>query len=278
VVSGLNHIIHFDSERGLNVAALVENRAYLSTRAAMNPETEEALDRLYAAPPDRFTAERDALAKNLKTSDKAAAAAVKALRRPPVTAWALNQVARNHADDLSALFEADAELNRSQREGAGREALAEAGRARREIIGRLVTAATRTLEEAGHPDSPANRDRIARTLAAVAMDAEGRDALARGRLPGDLTPGSLWETGFAAEPELGGEPGEAAAAERRHDLRRKADDLAAEAKRLGSEASRLEADAAKAEATARIARSVANEARRKADDAGARAEAAAEDR
>jgi hypothetical protein len=245
----------------------------VSERLLMNAETEEALDRLYAAAPDRFTAERDALAKRLKTSDKAAAAAVKALRRPPVTAWALNQVARNHADDLSALVEADAELNRSQREGAGREALAEAGRTRREIIGRLVAAATRTLAEAGHPDSPANRDRIARTLAAVAMDAEGRDALARGRLTGDLTPGSSWETGFAADPELGGEAGEAAAAERRHDLRRKADDLAAEAKRLGSEASRLEADAAKAEATARIARSVANEARRKADDAAARAEA-----
>jgi predicted acetyltransferase len=36
VVSGLGHIIHFDSERGLNVAPLVENRAYLSTEAAMN--------------------------------------------------------------------------------------------------------------------------------------------------------------------------------------------------------------------------------------------------
>jgi hypothetical protein len=245
----------------------------------MDAGTEEALDRLYAAPPDRFTAERDALAKSLKTSDKAAAAAVKALRRPPVTAWALNQVARNHADDLSALFEADAELNRSQREGAGREALAEAGRARREIIGRLVAAATRTLAEAGHSDSPANRDRIARTLAAVAMDPEGRDALARGRLTGDLTPGSSWETGFAAEPGLGTEPdeaaGAAAAAGRRRELQRKAEELAAEAKRLGSEASRLEADAAKAEATARIARSVANEARRKADDAASRAEAAA---
>ena len=233
----------------------------------MNVETEEALDRLYAAPPDRFTAERDALAKRLKTSDKAAAAAVKALRRPSVTAWALNQVARNHAADLSALFEADAELSRSQREGVGREALAEAGRARREIIGRLVAAATRTLAEAGHPDSPANRDRIARTLAAVAMDAEGREALARGRLTGDLTPGSLWETGFAPEPGPGTEPDEATAAGRRRDLQRRAEELAAEAKRLGSEASRLEADAAKAEATARIARSVANEARRKADEA-----------
>jgi hypothetical protein len=245
----------------------------------MDAETEEALDRLYAAPPDRFTAERDALAKRLKTTDKAAAAAVKALRRPPVTAWALNQVARDHAADLSALFDADAELSRSQREGAGRDALTEASRTRRDTIGRLVAAATRTLAEAGHPDSPANRDRIAQTLAAVAVDAEGRDALARARLTRDLTPGSLWDTGFGAAPGPGGEPdeaaGAAAAAGRRRELQRKAEDLAAEAKRLGSEASRLEADAAKAEATARIARSVANEARRKASDAAARADAAA---
>ena len=245
----------------------------------LDAETEEALDRLYAAPPDRFTAERDALAKSLKATDKAAAAAVKALRRPPVTAWALNQVARDHAADLSALFDADAELSRSQREGAGRDALAEAARARREIIGRLVAATTRTLAEAGHPDSAANRDRIAQTLTAVAVDAEGRDALARGRLTGDLTPGSLWETGFPAEASgsagLLGETDEAAGAQRRRELQRKAEDLAAEAKRLGSEASRLEADAAKAEATARVARSVANEARRKATAAAARAGAAA---
>jgi hypothetical protein len=247
----------------------------------MDEETEEALDRLYAAPVDRFTAERDALAKRLKTTDKAAAAAVKSLRRPPVTAWALNQVARDHAADLSSLFDADAELSRLQREGAGRDALAEAGRARREIIGRLVAAATRALAESGHPDSPANRDRIAQTLAAVAVDAEGRDALARGRLTADLTPGAFWETGFAADAAPGGtgragaEPGEVAGAERRRDLQRRAEELAAEAKRLGSEASRLEADAAKAEATARIARSVANEARRKAAGAAAKAEAAA---
>src|SRR5258708_36018672 len=123
----------------------------------MNAETEEALDRLYATPPDRFTAERDALAKTLRATDKAAAAAVKALRRPTVTAWALNQVARDHAADLSGLFDADAELSRSQREGGGRDTLAEAARARREIIGRLVAAAPRPLAEAGRPGSPAHR-------------------------------------------------------------------------------------------------------------------------
>jgi predicted acetyltransferase len=35
-LSGFLHIIHFDSERGLNVAALDENRPSLSTKAAMN--------------------------------------------------------------------------------------------------------------------------------------------------------------------------------------------------------------------------------------------------
>src|SRR5256885_5982467 len=156
----------------------------------MDAPTEEALDRLYAAPPDRFTAERDALARSLKATDRAAAAAVKALRRPPVTAWALNQVARNQAADLSALFDADAALSRSQREGAGRDALAGAARARREIIGRLVGAATRTLAEAGHPDSPANRERIAQTLAPGAGDPQGRDAPARGPPPRDPHPAS----------------------------------------------------------------------------------------
>ena len=36
VASGLHHIIHFDSENGLNVAPLDENHACLSTKAAMN--------------------------------------------------------------------------------------------------------------------------------------------------------------------------------------------------------------------------------------------------
>src|SRR5438067_614312 len=81
-----------------------------------------------------------------------------------------------------------------------------------------------------------------------------RDALARGRLTADLTPGSLWEAGFAPEAapgspgRPGGEPGEAAGVQRRRERQRRAEELAAEAKRLGADASRLEADAAKAEA------------------------------
>ena len=245
-------------------------------------DLEQALDDLYATAPDQFTAERDALVRRLRSTDREAADAVKALRRPPVTSWALNQVARTRAEDLAALVDADRGLARAQLEGAGRQAVADAGRSRREIIGRLVEAAADTLAAAGHPDSPTTRDRLSQTLAAIAVDAEGRAALLRGRLTGDLTPGSVWDAGAAAGPEgvvAGGPPAtdEAAGAQRRQELRQKADELAAVAKQLEAEAVRLDADAAKAEATARIARSVANEARRSAEEARRRADGARED-
>ena len=144
-----------------------------------------------------------------------------------------------------------------------------------------VGAAADTLAAAGHPDSPTTRDRLWQTLAAIAVDAEGRAALLRGRLTGDLTPGSVWDAGAAGGLECvsaaGGPPAtDEAGAKRRQELRQKADELAAVAKQLDAEAVRLDADAAKAEATARIARSVANEARRSAEEARRRADAARE--
>ncbi|HWD07479.1 MAG TPA: hypothetical protein VHA57_00145, partial [Actinomycetota bacterium] len=144
----------------------------------MPPDSlDDALDQLYSVSPEAFTAARDALVKSLRTTDKEAAAAVKSLRKPPVTAWALNQVARSHPDDLAALVASDAALAQSQREGGGREALAGATAARRDVIRRLTELAVAALEAGGHPASPANRDRIAQTLTSLAADEKGRAAL-----------------------------------------------------------------------------------------------------
>src|SRR5439155_7398313 len=50
------------------------------------------VEALYGLPLDEFTRARDALAKErTRAGDKAAAADVKALRKPSLTAWALNQ-------------------------------------------------------------------------------------------------------------------------------------------------------------------------------------------
>ena len=63
------------------------------------------LDRLYGLPLDEFVKERDALAKRLRGEDREAAAAVKALRKPTVGAWALNQAIRRRRSETDELLE-----------------------------------------------------------------------------------------------------------------------------------------------------------------------------
>ncbi|MEP6594233.1 MAG: hypothetical protein ABJC51_11100, partial [Acidobacteriota bacterium] len=46
------------------------------------------IDRLYQLPPEEFTAARNALAKSAGTE----AAAIRQLAKPPLAAWAVNQV------------------------------------------------------------------------------------------------------------------------------------------------------------------------------------------
>src|SRR4029453_1473662 len=59
--------------------------------------TEQAGDELFGLPPEEFVAARDDLARRLKREgDAKAAARIKALRRPPLSAWAVNRLARQH--------------------------------------------------------------------------------------------------------------------------------------------------------------------------------------
>ncbi|HEU5001516.1 MAG TPA: hypothetical protein VFW71_01890 [Actinomycetota bacterium] len=261
---------------------------------ALGPDLEAALDALYAAPQDGFIAARDALVKDLRAGDataKAAAVQVKGLRKPSVTAWALNRVARSNREDVAALFDADQALARAQREGSGPEALGQATRKRREVVKRLLDAALAALREGGHPDSPGARDRIAQTLTAVATDDAGREAFRRGRLASDLEPASLWEASPSGGPSgrPAHEDGEARRAPE-SPLRRQAADLQARADVLAQAAADAEKGAAAAElqsqeAAAEAARlrqvadramDVAVAARARAEEAAVRAREAAE--
>src|SRR3954465_10282043 len=89
---------------------------------------------LFGVDPAEFVAQRDQLARELKAAgEKDEAAAVKALRRPTVSIWALNQVARRDPDAGDALLSATGDAVRAQDEvlaGADRELLRE-GLARR---------------------------------------------------------------------------------------------------------------------------------------------------
>ena len=155
-----------------------------------------ALDRLYGAALDEFVATRDALAKELRAGgDRETAAAVKKARKPSVAAWAVNQLARRHPDEVTALLEATEQLRRAQRRavsGAGAGGLREAAAEQRAAVARLVERAGALLEETGHGGG-AQLDRVASTLQAAPAGADTAERLARGRLERDLEPAGFGE-------------------------------------------------------------------------------------
>lgn len=155
---------------------------------------EEELDELYAAPLDRFVAERGELARRLKEEGRGdAAAAVRALAKPSVPAWTVNQLARKRKADVRKLLEAGERLRQAQGRGAGPDEFRKATAAERDAVARLVEAAGDVLDEAGRPASQAVLDRVAATLHAAVGDEEGRRLVERGALTRELEP-----TGFEA--------------------------------------------------------------------------------
>jgi hypothetical protein len=77
------------------------------------PKHDARVDALFELPPEDFVAARDRLAKEL--DDRDAAKEVKALRRPTVPAWAVNQTVRRHRDVLRELLDAGREVRSAQR-------------------------------------------------------------------------------------------------------------------------------------------------------------------
>jgi len=164
---------------------------------------------LYGLPLDEFTPARDALAKELKADGrKEEAAAVKALRKPTVAAWALNRAARQHPDAVAALRAAGADLRRAQTEALSGDAgrLRAAGRALSDEVDRVAGLAADALRAAGRPASAAQQEKIVATLRTAAVDDDAGDVLTRGVLVDDLDP-----TGFSL---LGGGAGDRSAGDR----------------------------------------------------------------
>ena len=67
---------------------------------------EQEVERLYGLPLGEFTSARNELAKRLaKEGDRVAAESVRALPKPPVSVWAINEAARSDTDGVRALLE-----------------------------------------------------------------------------------------------------------------------------------------------------------------------------
>jgi hypothetical protein len=241
---------------------------------------------LFAVPPDGFVAARDRLANELKASGREDdAAAVRRLRKPNVVAWALNAVARDRSDDVAALLEAGAALQRAQRKaltGSGADELRRATDQRRALIVELTDAAVEALGARGS----AHRDAIAGTLDAASIDASVGARLSDGTLEREARPTAgfgviegfeLLTGGADAEAESGSRDRETDARERAKEARaaaqratvaeRAAEKAAARAAELRDRANRADAAAREAEGEAKRLADEARTERKRADRA-----------
>jgi hypothetical protein len=138
---------------------------------------EDEIARLYQLPLSDFTAARNMLAKRAG----ARAAEIKSLAKPPLPAWAVNQVFWQDRATYDRLLEAAADVRAAHAAvlAGKRTDVRASGRAHEEAIEAALKSALAIVREAGHPATDATRQAIATTLRA---------------LPGDEPPGRLSHT------------------------------------------------------------------------------------
>lgn len=240
----------------------------------------EAADELFDLAVGEFVAARNELATRLTADgDPGAARAVRALRRPTLAAWAVNQAVRADADAWQRLVTAGRVAQQAQRKalsGVRDSSLRSATAERRVHIEAMVDLATAALERAG-ASSASHADAIASTFEAASANPDLADLVGRGRLSAPVAPttdfGDL--TGLLAVPSRVAGPSRDGEDPRDEDR-----DTAATQRRTAMRA--LEAANQRVEATQRVldkaeqaARDLADRAtgaQRRADDAQAAAE------
>ena len=239
-----------------------------SNKSGSSRRSAETAEDLYAVPLDDFTSARDELAARLKEAGESdSAKAVKALRKPTLPAWAVNQLARRESETLHRLMELRDELT----ETSGPEEIRRLAGERKSATASLLRRAEEILSDAGHSAGASTLDAVAKTLQAGGSDDE-RVRLLQGTLERPLSPtGFEGLSGFEAlAPETDAEVPEKVdrAAERRAE---KLASAATEAERiasdLGRRAERARKEAEELERDAESARRKAERARKKADEA-----------
>lgn len=144
---------------------------------------EAEIDKLFQLSPGEFTAARNALAKGAGTE----AAAIKALTKPPIAAWAVNQLYWQDSDRYEALIDAANEMRKTHRGVIeGRKAdLRSAGREHELALEAALKSTMTLLKNAGQPATDATKHAVLNTLRALPS---GEPA---GRLTRSLAPGGF---------------------------------------------------------------------------------------
>jgi hypothetical protein len=228
---------------------------------------------LYGLALSEFTGERDALVKRLRAEGRREDADLVAKRRrPPITAWALDQVARHHPQLIDDVLTAGARL-RTSIEAPGRDTTGrqDAQTAERRAIEAAVEAAERYLGDVRHSVTPVQCTRMSATLRAAVLDESVAGELRAGTLDRDHDPpgfGLDVAAGTVSPPAVAGRTGGEAdrrAARQRAARQAEVDKLTRRAQQLAAIADDAQQRAAQARARADQAAADAEAARRQLD-------------
>jgi hypothetical protein len=241
------------------------------------------IDRLYGLPLEEFTPARDELAKRLRgDGDRDGAAEIKQLRKPTVSAWALNQAQRRKPKQVAELIDAGARLRDAQQRlvaGGERGLLRDAAAAERRAAEAVVALGEQELAGAGHAAGASAQSKLRATVRAAAVNQEASELLRAGRLTRDyeVSDLGLGDAGPLTVPPPARR--RAARAEKPTAASAAAKEAARKGQTLRRQLDRARAQHEAAKERAREARTRMTEARREAARAASvleRAEAAAE--
>ncbi len=158
-------------------------------------DLEGVTDELYGAPPERFTARRDELAREAGAEgDKALATAVRALRRPTAAAWVVNHLVREDSDAVEALVGLGERMREAQSTLSGAQMRA-LSRERQSVLRELVRHAAAL---AGGSVSASVTAEVEQTLRAVLADEDASAAVRSGCLTHGLAYSGLGPAGAGA--------------------------------------------------------------------------------
>jgi hypothetical protein len=152
---------------------------------------DEDVDSLFKLPLAEFTGARNALAARLKQAGRGNDAnLVKALAKPSISAWAVNQLYWNHREPFDGLLAAGERIRQGQGSGRARKVTDMRGslETRRKALSHLSDLATSLLIDAGHSPTSDTIRRITTTLEALSAHASLSDGPTPGRLAQDVDP------------------------------------------------------------------------------------------
>ena len=167
---------------------------------------DDVCDELYGLDPTEFVAARTAQVSAARAAgDKALAARIGKLRKPTVSAWVVNLLAREAPDEVGALLDLGAALQDAQRHLSGADLRALSGQ-RQKAVSALARRAGALAADRGRPVDENLLREVGQTLNAALADPAVAAQVRSGTTVTAQTYDGFGPSGLAAVPDLTAEP------------------------------------------------------------------------